>query len=152
MSKDEPYYVFDTDLSDYRRIQYKDIVILTRTLSGWADTIVNILLDRDIPAMADTAQQYFKLREIKVLISLLTCIDNPLQDIPMAAVLLSYFGGFTEDELADLRVYGKKSAGADRLFVKQMQSLINDAEIKDTDKKENAEKLEMQKYSQRGKL
>ena len=141
MSKDEPYYVFDTDLSDYRRIQYKDIVILTRTLSGWADTIVNILLDRDIPAMADTAQQYFKLREIKVLISLLTCIDNPLQDIPMAAVLLSYFGGFTEDELADLRVYGKKSAGADRLFVKQMQSLINDAEIKDTDKKENAEKL-----------
>lgn len=141
MSKDEPYYVFDTDLSDYRRIQYKDIVILTRTLSGWADTIVNILLDRDIPAMADTAQQYFKLREIKVLISLLTCIDNPLQDIPMAAVLLSYFGGFTEDELADLRVYGKKSAGADRLFVKQMQSLINAAEIKDTDKKENAEKL-----------
>lgn len=141
MSKDEPYYVFDTDLSDYRRIQYKDIVILTRTLSGWADTIVNILLDRDIPAMADTSQQYFKLREIKVLISLLTCIDNPLQDIPMAAVLLSYFGGFTEDELADLRVYGKKSAGADRLFVKQMQSLINDAEIKDTDKKENAEKL-----------
>ena len=141
MSKDEPYYVFDTDLSDYRRIQYNDIVILTRTLSGWADTIVNILLDRDIPAMADTAQQYFKLREIKVLISLLTCIDNPLQDIPMAAVLLSYFGGFTEDELADLRVYGKKSAGADRLFVKQMQSLINDAEIKDTDKKENAEKL-----------
>lgn len=141
MSKDEPYYVFDTDLSDYRRIQYKDIVILTRTLSGWADTIVNILLDRDIPAMADTAQQYFKLREIKVLISLLTCIDNPLQDIPMAAVLLSYFGGFTEDELADLRVYGKKSAGADRLFVKQMQSLIKDTEIKDTDKKENAEKL-----------
>lgn len=139
MSKDEPYYVFDTDLSDYRRIQYKDIVILTRTLSGWADTIVNILLDRDIPAMADTAQQYFKLREIKVLISLLTCIDNPLQDIPMAAVLLSYFGGFTEDELADLRVYGKKSAGADRLFVKQMQSLIKDTTIKDTD--ENAEKL-----------
>ena len=89
--------------------------------------------------MADTAQQYFKLREIKVLISLLTCIDNPLQDIPMAAVLLSYFGGFTEDELADLRVYGKKSAGADRLFVKQMQSLIKDTTIKDTD--ENAEKL-----------
>ena len=85
--------------------------------------------------MADTAQQYFKLREIKVLISLLTCIDNPLQDIPMAAVLLSYFGGFTEDELADLRVYGKKSAGADRLFVKQMQSLIKNTTIKDTDKK-----------------
>lgn len=124
MSQDKPYYVFDTDISDYRKIQYNDIAILTRTLSGWADTIVNVLLDNDIPAMAETAQQYFKVREIKVIISLLTCIDNPLQDIPMAAVLLSYFGGFTEDELAVLRIYGKNRS--DRLFIKQMKQLVHE--------------------------
>ena len=90
MSEDNAYYVYDADLEDYRRIKYGDIVILTRTLTGWADVLVNELLDCGVPAMADTAQQYFKLREIKVLISLLTCIDNPLQDIPMASVLLSY--------------------------------------------------------------
>lgn len=126
MSEDEPCYVYDTDISDYRRIQYSDIAILTRTLTGWADTIVNVLLDNDIPAMADTAQQYFKVREIKLLINLLTCIDNPLQDIPMAAVLLSYFGGFTEDELAGLRIYGKGRAKSDRLFIKQMQLLLEE--------------------------
>ena len=49
---------------------------------------------------------------------LLRVLNNPLQDIPMAAVLLSYFGGFTEDELAVLRIYGKNRS--DRLFIKQM--------------------------------
>ncbi len=125
MSDKKAYYVYDADISDYRRICYSDIAILTRTLTGWADTMVNVLLDNDIPAMAETAQQYFKLREIKILISLLTCIDNPLQDIPMAAVLLSYFGGFTEDELAMLRIYGKQHE-TDKLFIKQMQKLVQD--------------------------
>ena len=123
MTDENPYYVYDTDLSDYRRIQYGDIAILTRTLTGWADTFVNVLLDNDIPAMAETAQQYFKVREIKVLISLLTCIDNPMQDIPMASVLLSYFGGFTEDELAMLRVYGKNASKTDKLFIKQIKAV-----------------------------
>ena len=71
--------------------------------------------------MADTAQQYFKLREIKVLISLLTCIDNPLQDIPMASVLLSYFGGFTEDELCKIRISGKKYS--QKFLIRQMGSI-----------------------------
>lgn len=133
MTDENPYYVYDTDLSDYRRIQYGDIAILTRTLTGWADTFVNVLLDNDIPAMAETAQQYFKVREIKVLISLLTCIDNPMQDIPMASVLLSYFGGFTEDELAMLRVYGKNASKTDKLFIKQINAVkeSGDAALKE---------------------
>lgn len=133
MTDENPYYVYDTDLSDYRRIQYGDIAILTRTLTGWADTFVNVLLDNDIPAMAETAQQYFKVREIKVLISLLTCIDNPMQDIPMASVLLSYFGGFTEDELAMLRVYGKNVSKTDKLFIKQIKAVkeSGDAALKE---------------------
>lgn len=133
MTDENPYYVYDTDLSDYRRIQYGDIAILTRTLTGWADTFVNVLLDNDIPAMAETAQQYFKVREIKVLISLLTCIDNPMQDIPMASVLLSYFGGFTEDELAMLRVYGKNASKTDKLFIKQIKAVkeSDDAALKE---------------------
>lgn len=133
MTDENPYYVYDTDLSDYRRIQYGDIAILTRTLTGWADTFVNVLLDNDIPAMAETAQQYFKVREIKVLISLLTCIDNPMQDIPMASVLLSYFGGFTEDELAMLRVYGKNASKTDKLFIKQIKAVkeSGDAALKE---------------------
>lgn len=35
MSEDNAYYVYDADLEDYRRIKYGDIVILTRTLTGW---------------------------------------------------------------------------------------------------------------------
>ena len=128
MSEDNANYVYDADLEDYRRIKYGDIVILTRTLTGWADVLVNELLDCGVPAMADTAQQYFKLREKKVLISLLTCIDNPLQDIPMASVLLSYFGGFTEDELCKIRISGKKYS--QKFLIRQMGSI---AENEDED-------------------
>ena len=127
MSEDNAYYVYDADLEDYRRIKYGDIVILTRTLTGWADVLVNELLDCGVPAMADTAQQYFKLREIKVLISLLTCIDNPLQDIPMASVLLSYFGGFTEDELCKIRISGKKYS--QKFLIRQMKSIAENLSL-----------------------
>lgn len=126
MSKENPYYVYDADEDAYRKLEYSDIAVLTRTLTGWADTFVNILLDNGIPAMADTAREYFKVREIKVLISMLTCIDNPLQDIPMAAVLLSYFGGFSEDDLAALRIYGNK--GNHNLFINQMKQLVKNVQ------------------------
>lgn len=93
---------------NYRRIRYSDIVVLTRTVSGWADSFVNILMRRGIPAFSDTSEGYFNVREIQLVISFLTIIDNPLQDISMSAVLLSYFGRFDTRELALLRAGNKK--------------------------------------------
>lgn len=54
-------------------------------------------MSRDIPAYSDTSQGYFSVREIQILVSFLTVIDNPLQDIPLSAVMLSYFGRFETD-------------------------------------------------------
>ena len=88
----------------YRRIRYSDIVILTRTVSGWADTFVNVLMNEDIPAYCDASEGYFDVREVKLLLSYLAVIDNPLQDIPMAAVMLSFFGRFTTEELTQIRM------------------------------------------------
>ena len=56
------------------------------------NTFVDVLMNENIPAYSDASTGYFNVREIKLLLSYLTVIDNPLQDIPMAAVLLSYFG------------------------------------------------------------
>lgn len=51
----------------------------------------------------------------------------------MASVLLSYFGGFTEDELAMLRVYGKNASKTDKLFIKQIKAVkeSGDAALKE---------------------
>jgi len=60
-----------------------------------------------IPAFSDTSSGYFNTREIKLLLCFLAVIDNPIQDIPLAAVLTSYFGNFTSQELAEIRKESK---------------------------------------------
>lgn len=107
MCSKEPYYIYDDEEGEYRQLCYKDITVLTRTVAGWSDTLVNVLQDGGIPAICDSSQGYFSVREIKTLLSLLTCINNPLQNIPMAGVMLSYFGRFGEDELVKLKKYNK---------------------------------------------
>lgn len=104
------YMVYDKNADGgYRPLRYSDIVILTRTVSGWAESFVNTLMSRDIPAYSDTSQGYFSVREIQILVSFLTVIDNPLQDIPLSAVMLSYFGRFDTTELATIRQTDKKT-------------------------------------------
>jgi len=61
-----------------------------------------------IPVFADTGTGFFKTVEILVMMSLLQVIDNPLQDIPLLSVLRSPIGGFTTDELVDVRLAAKK--------------------------------------------
>lgn len=109
VDKNQGQLVYDSKTNSYRPAQYKDIVILTRTVSGWADTFVNVLMNEGIPAFSDTASGYFNTREIKLLLSYLSVIDNPIQDIPLAAVMTSYFGNFTTQELADMRKDHKKA-------------------------------------------
>lgn len=102
--------VFDKNCPNgYRKIRYSDIVILTRSVKGWSDTFVNVLMNENIPAYCDSSQGYFNVREIKLILNYLAVIDNPLQDIPMAAVMLSYFGRFDTNELAVIRNIDKDS-------------------------------------------
>ncbi len=109
MFKGDVRMVYDRSVEGgYRPLKYSDIVILGRAVKhGWAEGIVNTLLSRGIPAYADAGDGYFSVREIQMVLSFLKVIDNPLQDIPMAAVMLSYFGGFSAEELAVIR--GKKA-------------------------------------------
>ncbi len=106
---EKPYMVYDKKCAEgYRRIKYSDIVILLRAITGWADIFVNELMNEGIPAYSDATTGYFNVREIKLIINYLTIIDNPLQDIPMSAVMLSYFGGFDTDELSKIRLIDRK--------------------------------------------
>ncbi|EJO5348335.1 helicase-exonuclease AddAB subunit AddA [Clostridium botulinum] len=99
--------VFDKKLGEYRRIQYRDIVILMRATSNWAPVFVEELAKEGIPVFADTNSGYFDTTEIKTIISLLQIIDNPLQDIPLLSVLRSPIASFTDDDLIDIRMVNK---------------------------------------------
>ncbi len=100
--------VYDADENVYRPAEYRDIVILTRSVTGWADTFADALMDRGIPAYTDSSTGYFSVREIQVILSMLTIVDNPVQEISLAAAMMSYFGGFTAAELGMVRKLGRE--------------------------------------------
>lgn len=93
----------DDDPNRMRRIRYSDIVILLRSAKGWDEKFMKTLLDEGIPVNVMSRTGYFGAYEISCLLDYLTVLDNPLQDIPMAAVLRSYFGCFDDEELALIR-------------------------------------------------
>lgn len=105
--------VWDKTLSAYRRARNGDVVILLRSLSGWAENFVNGLMYAGIPAYAQSQAGYFRTVEIETVLSLLCVIDNPIQDIPLAAVLKSPVTGMSDKELAVMMAafkrYAKKS-------------------------------------------
>ncbi len=108
--------VWDKERKAYRRARRGDIVILLRSLSGWAETFVNGLMNEGIPAYAQSQAGYFDTTEIETMLSLLAVIDNPIQDIPLAAVMRSPMVGMSDEELAWMmaRFKGQAKKSQDR--------------------------------------
>ncbi|MGN0372462.1 MAG: helicase-exonuclease AddAB subunit AddA [Enterocloster sp.] len=110
----EGLLIWDGSLGEsggYRRAGYGDIVILLRSMSGWSEVFVNILMNEGIPAIAQTRTGYFNTVEVETMLSLLSIIDNPMQDIPLAAVLRSPVIGMTDEEMAWMMAAYKRNTG-----------------------------------------
>lgn len=99
----EHQVVTDKETGELRKVKYSDMVILLRSLNGWSDTFVKILGEMGIPVKATTGTGYFSAMEVQTALNLLRVLDNPRQDIPMAAVLASPIVGLTGEELAIIR-------------------------------------------------
>ena len=104
------FCVFDKGRKEYRKADYRDVVILLRTMRKWSDVFMEELAIQGIPAFADTGAGFFKTSEVQVILSLLQIIDNPLQDIPLLSVLRSPIVSFSTDELAELRLANRKAS------------------------------------------
>lgn len=95
--------VVDKKTGEFRPARYSDIVILTRSIRGFADVFTEVLNREGIPTYAGTREGYFATQEIGVLLDYLRVLDNRQQDIPLAAVLSSSFGNLEEEELAVIK-------------------------------------------------
>ncbi|WP_188066036.1 helicase-exonuclease AddAB subunit AddA [Brevibacillus brevis] len=102
---EEPLLVFDKKAGGMRPLAYRDIVILLRATSGWGQTMQEELHAAGIPVYAEQTAGYFAATEVETMLSLLRVIDNPLQDIPLAAVLRSPIVGLREEQLAQIRIH-----------------------------------------------
>lgn len=130
-ANEEKFRVLDKETGEYRPLKYKDIVILLRATKNWSEIFLDELGLSGIPVYADTGSGYFESIEIRTIMSLLKIIDNPLQDVPMIAVLKAPFARFNAEELADIRMIDKS-----KYFYENILEIVNgDIEVSDELKK-----------------
>lgn len=119
--------VYNPKTKTSKPVNYRDIVILLRSMT-WAPQIMEEFKQQGIPIYANLSTGYFQATEVAIMLALLKVIDNPYQDIPLAAVLRSPIVGLNEEDLAVIRISQKRGAFYDALTTFCMQKPTADNE------------------------
>ncbi len=126
----EKEQIYDKDLKCMRKIEYRDIVILMRATTGYADIFVQELLEKNIPVYSDNQMGYFENTEVQIITALLKILDNPMQDIPLIAVMRSQIGNFNVDELTSIRLIDRSCS----FYEAALKFVSSDAKIESNEK------------------
>ncbi|MCQ2521097.1 MAG: helicase-exonuclease AddAB subunit AddA [Lachnospiraceae bacterium] len=130
------FRVYDRAADAMRPVKYKDIVILVRSVKNCADEFREVFEEEGIPFTYEARTGFFHTKEVKDVVNLLKVIDNPLQDIPLYGVMLSHFGGFSEEAVAEY----KAKAG-------EWETQLKEAYLKNHVSKRDTSKLHIQLYN-----
>lgn len=106
---EEKAQVFDSKLDEYRPMKWRDTVILMRATSAWAPIFLEELQLAGIPAYSSIGSGYFDALEVQSMLSCLKVIDNPYQDIPLAATLRSPLFNMNAEQLSQIRILSMDS-------------------------------------------
>lgn len=145
---DSNYMVYDRK-QGYRKVTYKDIVVLLRSTKVSAPIFEKEISNLNMPVFSDVSSEYLESMEIQTMMSLLKVIDNPMQDIPLVTVLRSSIVGFTDNELVEIRGNDKNISFYESVKnkyedLKKYSSVDGDKETREEDfeDKENKENNE----------
>ena len=131
------YMVCDKN-GNFRKLKYKDIVILLRATANSAQIFEKEISNLGIPVFSDSSCEYLESIEIQTIMSLLKIIDNPINDIPLVTVLRSMIGGFSDNELIQIRINDKTKS----FYESALSYIENKDDILKYKLKEFLEKLE----------
>lgn len=137
--------IWDKKEEAFRPARYGDVVILLRSLAGWGEVYARILAQEGIPAHTESRTGYFTTIEIQTILNFLRVVDNPRQDIPLAAVLKSMIGGFSDSDLALI-----KSAFPERPFYEACMNYGREGEKEDLRKRLQAFYEKLSHYRRKG--
>ena len=102
--------IYDKETKEYRPVEYGDITILLRSSKGWALPFSRALSEHGIPNRSGSNTGYFDAPEVRTILSYLNVLDNPRQDIPLAASLRSQIGHLDDREMAVIRSAGRENS------------------------------------------
>lgn len=104
-----------TDGNSLRPARYSDIVILHKSGNSVSTDFVEAIRNMGVPIVASGTKGYFESYEIECILAMLSCLNNPRNDVALAGVLVNFYG-FTGDELARVRVGRKRGSFYDAFF------------------------------------
>lgn len=102
------FQIYDKKADTFRDIEYRDIVVLMRSLSHKAQDYTEMLRLAGVPVNSQSACGYFEATEVSDCLCLLKVLDNPDRDIELAGLLRSPVFAVTDTELAKIRLHAEK--------------------------------------------
>jgi ATP-dependent helicase/nuclease subunit A len=102
--------IADSETGVLRDVEYRDIVVLMRSLAKKANDYVEILRLAGIPVSCDATAGYFEATEISDVLCVLKVLDNPQRDIELAGVLRGPLFGLSDSDLARIRLHGREAS------------------------------------------
>lgn len=111
--------------SKRKTLEYRDMVILSRAVSGYGTNLAKKLVELGIPAYVTKKSDFFEAIEIRIFLCLLEVVENRLSDIALLALLKSEIYGFTDEELARIALKNEEH------FYLNMISYVKSGEQKD---------------------
>lgn len=112
-----------------RKVNYRDIVILTRSETNVTSVLRSVLMKEGIPVHVTSKNGYFTAQEVSTLMDLLRVINNPYEDIPFCSAMLSVFFQFTESELAMIRAEKKAEKSLYEAFLSCVRAYQNSCDV-----------------------
>ena len=103
------FQIYDKQQDAIRDVDYRDIVVLMRSLAKKANDYVEVFRLAGVPVSCQATAGYFQATEISDVLCLLKVLDNPQRDIELAAVLRSPFFNVSDSELAKIKIHSRAS-------------------------------------------
>ncbi|MBS4455920.1 helicase-exonuclease AddAB subunit AddA [Tuanshanicoccus lijuaniae] len=95
--------IYDKQLKAERLMEFRDVVLLSSTRGPFL-AVQQAFQQYQIPLNAQKVDTYFQRQEVQLMIALLKLIDNPRQDLPLVAILRSFFVGLDDEALSKIRI------------------------------------------------
>lgn len=131
--------VMEKSTGELRTVRYSDMVILLRTTSGWDEEFKKVLEQQGIPVYITSKTGYFGALEVQELLQFLRVLDNPRQDIPLFGVMQSVFGGFTQEEIAQIRSGGEGHSRKRMTLYEALKEVAQSGRTEDTELSQKAD-------------
>ena len=117
--------IYDAKAEAFRQAREGDIAILFRSRSDVMEESVRYLQEKGFNVQADIKQTLLEDGQVQVIVSLLKLTLNFKDDISLVSVMNSWLGGFTLEELAEIRLKYDRTLPFYEIVIKENSEKIN---------------------------